>query len=286
MSFLSRLDDAKTVSYKEITPTKNKFNVTETNETKLSSKQDSVDKVNCRQSLCNDLHSDYKSEDKNSSFSLTKDRIEQQNRELMNSQIQAAPLTTTIDYKQNMNSNSSRDNSVSSRIENWGSDDSDDEGGGKRSSIIWKVSEYLFDLFDANLMDGYKKIAAFEEKAVVHFMSNTRIEINTTCEFTIEQEMLHREFLDLFESLIEDYLSKEGYKISQFYTEVQKYQLMKESNTLKGEANEIIDIIGYYCDFTKWSSIMIDMAERKKKYKVCQPNNQSSIQNAIFAKKS
>ncbi len=281
MSFLSRLDDAKTIDYKDITPTKKILPVAET---KLYEKQDSSDTPN-RQHLYDEVYSDYKSDYKKKSVSLTKDRIEQQNRELITSQMETDPTTNRTEYKQKLNSNSSRDNSVCSRIENWGSDDSDDEGGRKRSSIIWKVSEYLFDLFDANLMDGYKKIAAFEEKAVMHFMSNTNAESNTTCEFTIEQEMLHREFLDLFESLIEDYLSKEGFKVSQFYTEVQKYQVMKENNALKGEANEIIDIIGFYCDFSKWSTIMVDMAERKKQTNLYETNNQSSIQVAIFANK-
>ena len=282
MSFLSRLDDAKTIDYKDITPTKKNLHVTET---KLHEKQESSDTPS-QQHLSGDLYSDYKSDSKKKTVSLTKDRIEQQNRELMTSQMEAVPITNATECKQKLNSNSSRDNSVCSRIENWGSDDSDDEGGRKRSSIIWKVSEYLFDLFDANLMDGYKKIAAFEEKAVMHFMSNSNAESNTTREFTLEQEMLHREFLDLFESLIEDYLSKEGFKVSQFYTEVQNYQVMKENNALKGEANEIIDIIGFYCDFSKWSSIMTDMAERKKHMNLCQPNNQSSIQAAIFANKN
>jgi len=41
---------------------------------------------------------------------------------------------------------------------------------GKDRELLHKVSEYLFDLFDANLMDGFKKIESFETNALPAFL--------------------------------------------------------------------------------------------------------------------
>ena len=80
-------------------------------------------------------------------------------------------------------------------------EENDDCNIRNRDSILWKVSEYLFDLFDANCLDGYKKIEEFEDRILKHF-------IDDNDEYTFEQERCHREFLDLFESLIEKFLTE------------------------------------------------------------------------------
>lgn len=145
----------------------------------------------------------------------------------------------------------------------------------KRSNIVWKVSEYLFDLFDANLLDGYKKIERFEDSCMDYF-----IETLESQEYTFRQEKMHKEFLAIFEGLIEDYLSTLGYSPDMFYREVDVYRermramVSRRAETLYdtvsgdrhvtrdycSEASEIVDVICFYYDFPKWVAVMKDRA--------------------------
>ena len=97
-------------------------------------------------------------------------------------------------------------------------------------TIIEKVSEYLFDLFDANLTDDFKKMQAFEVQAVQAFDPNVD-------EFTFEQEKLHRKFCELFEELVSGFLKKEGYTYEEFYEEAKK---TIDGNNNKVHNNELI----------------------------------------------
>ena len=97
-------------------------------------------------------------------------------------------------------------------------------------TIVEKVSEYLFDLFDANLTEDFKKMQAFEKLAIKAF--NPDIE-----EYTFKQEELHQEFCSLFEQLVGSFLKKEGYTYEEFYEEAKKS--IDENNT-KVHNNELI----------------------------------------------
>ena len=97
-------------------------------------------------------------------------------------------------------------------------------------TIIEKVSEYLFDLFDANLTDDFKKMQAFEVQAVQAFDPNVD-------EFTFEQEKLHKKFCELFEELVSEFLKKEGYTYEEFYEEAKK---AIDENVNKVHNNELI----------------------------------------------
>ena len=125
-----------------------------------------------------------------------------------------------------------------------------------RGSILWKVSEYLFDLFDANCLDGYKKIEAFEDRAMKHFANDTE-------EYTFEQERCHREFLDLFESLIENFLKENKTTTQAFYAEVDKEIKKKANIKSSSEANEIVDVIFTYCDFKSWVEYMKEQTNNR-----------------------
>jgi hypothetical protein len=124
-----------------------------------------------------------------------------------------------------------------------------------RGSILWKVSEYLFDLFDANCLDGYKKIEAFEDRVMKHFANDTE-------EYTFEQERCHREFLDLFESLIENFLRENKTTTKAFYAEVNLVMKQKIAHHNK-EANEIVDVIFTYCDFKSWVEYMKEQTNNR-----------------------
>jgi len=141
----------------------------------------------------------------------------------------------------------------------------------KDREILKKFSEYLFDLFDANLMDGFKKIESFETNALPAFLH----EDGVIEEYTFEQERLHKQFLDLFESLIEKFLIDEGATVPQFYQaverEVKNGGLLSSSRSRKDkeffeEAQEIVNIIAEYMTFEEWAKNMRTEALRRQKY--------------------
>jgi hypothetical protein len=133
-------------------------------------------------------------------------------------------------------------------------------------------------LFDANCLDGYKKIEAFEDRVMKHFANDTE-------EYTFEQERCHREFLDLFESLIENFLKENKTTTQAFYAEVNLVMKQKIAHHNK-EANEIVDVIFTYCDFKSWVEYMKEQAKRRLRYKTsiqqaAENDNAKSISNEM-----
>lgn len=136
--------------------------------------------------------------------------------------------------------------------------------------IVHKVSEYLFDLWDANCMEDYHKINNFEERAALSF--DPEVE-----EFTFAQEALHKEFCSLFEEITEGFIKEHGYSLKDFYDESRRLMQAKEQeegNTVerdpwkdppdpKEEADEIIEVIYQVADFRMWAEAMREKAKRK-----------------------
>ena len=94
--------------------------------------------------------------------------------------------------------------------------------------MIHLMSEYLFDLWDANCMEAYHRISEFEERAAREF--DPEVE-----EFTFAQEALHKEFCQLFEELTEGFISENGFTLEQFYEEARVLVEEKEKNDLEGK---------------------------------------------------
>jgi hypothetical protein len=88
-----------------------------------------------------------------------------------------------------------------------------------QDDVIFKVGEYLFDLFDANCTDAYKRIDDFENRALKAF------EDYENDEYTFEQENLHRQFLALFEELIEGFLRTENISMDDLYSRLSSHFL-------------------------------------------------------------
>ena len=85
----------------------------------------------------------------------------------------------------------------------------DDKEFAEDITILEKCSEYLFDLFDANLTPQYRRIDLIQEKAIKCFdvsLANETMGKSSITEYTFEQEKIHGEFKDLFEQLISDFL--------------------------------------------------------------------------------
>ncbi len=95
----------------------------------------------------------------------------------------------------------------------------EEEGDHGARDLVAACSEYLFDLFDANMMEDYHTMERFENRAIDAFMGSC-----DSTEITFEQHNLHNEFLELFESLIEKFLRVEGggCSVEAFYERVQQ----------------------------------------------------------------
>jgi hypothetical protein len=120
-----------------------------------------------------------------------------------------------------------------------------------QDDVIFKVSEYLFDLFDANCTDAYKRIDDFENRALKAF------EDYENDEYTFEQENLHRQFLALFEELIEGFLRTENISMDDLYSRLSSHLATSDSkDPNEALSNEIADVISFYTSFNDWARHM------------------------------
>jgi hypothetical protein len=83
----------------------------------------------------------------------------------------------------------------------------------KEENLVSLCAEYIFDLFDANMMEDYHTISEFESRALDAFPNYLSEEIS------FAQEGLHKEFLVLFEKLIGGFLMQNGSTTERFYNQ-------------------------------------------------------------------
>ena len=67
------------------------------------------------------------------------------------------------------------------------------------AELISLVSNYLFDLFDANSMDEYKALEALEDQCMPHTDPDSE-------EFSFKQQELHATFVRTLEGYVEAYI--------------------------------------------------------------------------------
>ena len=143
--------------------------------------------------------------------------------------------------------------------------------------LLEKCCEYLFDLFDANLTPGYRRINLIQEKAIKCFGSTLVDErsCNATngkmIEYTFEQQHLHQEFKDLFEVLISDFLYDEKISIDDFHSILRKTSASsstagraKKKNQKAKFTDEILDCVMWYTDFESWAEFMTAEAKCRR----------------------
>jgi hypothetical protein len=158
--------------------------------------------------------------------------------------------------------------------------DLDDDADSKETNVnddeedlVSKCSEYIFDLFDANMLEDYHTVANFENKALDAFIDPSSTEIS------FAQELLHKEFLELFEGLIAKFLKENNATPEVFYAQVQSYLDLKNDPSGKGaeilskkhtakqqDANEVVDCIFHYTDLNLWCESMRERASMRCRY--------------------
>lgn len=133
----------------------------------------------------------------------------------------------------------------------------------KEETLITQAAEYIFDLFDANMLEDYKTMEAFETMAIDAFPDYENSEIS------FEQERLHREFMDLFESLIGKFLKDKGATHEEFYNMLNEYLQDKNSGNAaasKESAVEVVDVIFAYTDLQVWCGAMRERSKMRAKW--------------------
>ena len=113
----------------------------------------------------------------------------------------------------------------------------------KAAELVNLVSEYLFDLFDANMMEEFHVLEDFEIRHMEFFDPDSE-------EFTFKQEELHTEFVKLMEGYVEKYIEKEGYTLEQFYEAVHAQH--DETSQGGDDARECMEVLFEMADIRVW----------------------------------
>jgi The ARF-like 2 binding protein BART len=147
--------------------------------------------------------------------------------------------------------------------------------------LLEKCSEYLFDLFEANLTPEYRRLNVIQDRAIACFNRSLEDEItratkSSIVEYTFEQQNIHGEFKDVFEQLIGDFLFDEKISVNNFYSLVEKCALparkslgiLTKTEKQKKFADEILDTIYWYTDFECWATAMRAEASYRRNMKL------------------
>lgn len=160
--------------------------------------------------------------------------------------------------------------------------------------LLEKCSEYLFDLFEANLTPEYRRLNAIQERAITCFNRSLEDEItravkSSIVEYTFEQQSIHGEFKDVFEQLIGDFLYDEKVSVNNFFSLVEKCALparkslgiLTKTEKEKKFADEILDTIYWYTDFECWASAMRAEASYRRNMKLIR-EDELDVTNGSF----
>jgi len=140
--------------------------------------------------------------------------------------------------------------------------ESDDESE-EDEHILHKVSEYLFDLYDANMLEDFKVMEKFERAVVDKFDPDGE-------EFSFEHQDLHKQYCELFESLVSKFIEGEGYTMEEFYevvrAHVQSGGTEAEEKEHSQDASEVMSVVYSCSDFKTWADDMREQARQSARY--------------------
>ena len=123
------------------------------------------------------------------------------------------------------------------------------------AELVNLVSEYLFDLFDANLMDEFLALEKFEVDCADEFDPDAE-------EFTFAQERLHREFVGMMEGYVEAYIAGLGRSLDDFYEAV---RLQRDEESQGGsDARECVEVLFEMADIAVWAVWATGMRARAR----------------------
>ena len=120
--------------------------------------------------------------------------------------------------------------------------------------VVNDLTEFLFDLFDAEFDEGYQHLKRFIDEHLPDFDSANG------GEYSFHHEQVHRQFCDIFESLCEDFIRERGLSATQFYELVQLGMARRATEREGDDADEVVTVINSVLDFQQWAEWMRDMA--------------------------
>ncbi len=138
----------------------------------------------------------------------------------------------------------------------------------EEQELLEAMTEYLFDLFDANCTEGYKRLAEIEEEAMSLFKTND------SQEYTLEMSAMHDKFVSTFESLMEGFLVEQGISNDQFYSMLARHAPRRSGNaSIRWDdskdsgcgpaAEEVLCVVSQALDFEQWAVLMREQARRR-----------------------
>lgn len=133
-------------------------------------------------------------------------------------------------------------------------------GVGAGAAVLNDVSEYLFDLYDANCMEEFHVIEQFESRAVDAFDPDQQ-------EFTLEQFRLHQELCTIFEGFVGKFIANYGHTMESFYQLVRANHAalaVEAEEQQHKDAREITDVLLDVSDFACWAARMQERADRAR----------------------
>ena len=156
--------------------------------------------------------------------------------------------------------------------------------------IVHEVSEFLFDLFDANCLPAFKAIEALEHQYCRHFSV-----WEEGAELSHVMHDAWSRFTTLFEKLMEDFLREHGWTNDDCYKAAKK-ALEDESLLLpheasidtwqqnpKEQATEILEVLMAVQDINVWAAQMRELHDRILRQELESVKNMTSEQSKIEA---
>jgi len=110
-------------------------------------------------------------------------------------------------------------------------------------------------------------------------------------EFSFEQQDLHKQYCELFESLVSKFIESQGYTMEQFYEEVRAHLDRgrrrggggggggggdSEAKAHSDDASEVLSVVYSCSDFKTWADDMRDQARQRERYAATKLLNEHS----------
>lgn len=146
----------------------------------------------------------------------------------------------------------------------------------KKSVLLQDLNEYLFDLFDANCMEEFHILQAFEDRAMQSFLDREENEKkgNGEGDFDHVHYELHREFVQLFEQLIDGFLKQQSCTMEEVFEEIQRHRRIKIKEGIDADEKsnvensvDLLHALSFYTDFSSWAAMMAENARLRRQFK-------------------
>jgi len=136
--------------------------------------------------------------------------------------------------------------------------------GKKQFDLLRDISEYLFDIFDANCTEAYKIVAKLENEAVELFLQAGLVECEEEKEYPLGVHDKYQEFRSVFEDLVGGEIQRLGFTMEDFVESVRRSSFdsaevtstnpFDDDISLAEMGEEVMNIFRAVDDFKVWAS--------------------------------